>query len=105
MAMLGGVRALAARVCRLAAAVGHTVGAAEKKDAEEDAGAAARSAAELVDFAPDEIAALLDADASAYREFALHPEKVGKQPLAKIQAAVRLSRAASAFGKKGRSPF
>ena len=29
---------------------------------------------------------LLDADASAYREFALHPEKVGKQPLAKIQA-------------------
>ena len=48
---------------------------------------------------------LLDADASAYREFALHPEKVGKQPLAKIQAAVRLSRAASAFGRKGRSPF
>ena len=67
MAMLGGVRALAARVCRLAAAVGHTVGAAEKKDAEEDAGAAARSAAELVDFAPDEIAALLDADASEGR--------------------------------------
>ena len=63
MAMLDGVRLLAARLCRLAAAVGHTVGAAAKKDRDEVAGAAARSAAELVDFAPDEIAALLDADA------------------------------------------
>ena len=42
MAMLGGVRARA-RVCRLAAAVGHTVGA-EKKDAEEDAARRRRSA-------------------------------------------------------------
>ena len=67
MAMLDGVRALAARLCRLAAAVGHTVGAAEKKDRDEVAGAAARSAAELVDFAPDEIAALLDADADGNR--------------------------------------
>ena len=69
LAMLEGVRALSGRVCRLAAAVGHTVGAAEKKDAESASAesakksAAARSAAELVDFAPDEIAALLDADA------------------------------------------
>ena len=67
MAMLDGVRLLAARLCRLAAAVGHTVGAAEKKDRDEVAGAAARSAAELVDFAPDEIAALLDADADVNR--------------------------------------
>ena len=43
------------------------MGAAEKKDRDEVAGAAARSAAELVDFAPDEIAALLDADADGNR--------------------------------------
>ena len=44
---------------------------------------------------------LLDADASAYREFALHPERVGQQPAAKLKAAARLSRATAAWlGRK-----
>ena len=61
VAMLGSVRTLAQRVCRLAAAVGHTVGAANghKSDAQSSM---ENAAASLVDFAPDEIAALLGAD-------------------------------------------
>jgi hypothetical protein len=59
--MLGGVRSLAQTVVRLAAAVGHTVGAASSHKTSEQTATEAAAAA-LVDFAPDEIAALLGAD-------------------------------------------
>ena len=60
-ATLTGVRALAARLLRLSAAVGHTVGAASR--AERPApGPVEAGIAALVDFEPDEVADLLGAE-------------------------------------------
>ena len=59
--MLTGVRKLAARLLRLSAAVGHTVGAAARADAPTP-GPVETGIAELVDMSPDEVADLLGAD-------------------------------------------
>jgi hypothetical protein len=61
VAMLSGVRSLAARLLRLSAAVGHTVGAASRAD-HPTAGPVETGIAELVDMEPDEVADLLGAD-------------------------------------------
>ena len=60
-ATLTGVRALAARLLRLSAAVGHTVGAASRAE-RPSAGPVEAGIAALVDFEPDEVADLLGAD-------------------------------------------
>lgn len=64
VAMLSGVRSLAARLLRLSAAVGHTVGAASRAD-HPTAGPVETGIAELVDMEPDEVADLLGADDKA----------------------------------------
>lgn len=64
VAMLSGVRSLAARLLRLSAAVGHTVGAASRAD-HPTAGPVETGIAELVDMEPDEVADLLGADNKA----------------------------------------
>lgn len=67
--MLTGVRKLAARLLRLSAAVGHTVGAAARADAPQP-GPVETGIAELVDMSPDEVADLLGADSDDADDFA-----------------------------------
>ncbi len=67
--MLTGVRKLAARLLRLSAAVGHTVGAAARADAPQP-GPVETGIAELVDMSPDEVADLLCADSDDADDFA-----------------------------------
>ena len=66
--MLTGVRKLAARLLRLSAAVGHTVGAAARADAPTP-GPVETGIAELVDMSPDEVADLLGADSDDADDF------------------------------------
>ena len=66
--MLTGVRKLAARLLRLSAAVGHTVGAAARADAPTP-GPVETGIAELVDMSPDEVADLLGADSDDDPDF------------------------------------
>jgi len=67
--MLTGVRKLAARLLRLSAAVGHTVGAAARADAPQP-GPVETGIADLVDMSPDEVADLLGADSDDADDFA-----------------------------------